>query len=92
MQRLLQGDVGRGKTVVAALAMLQAVENGYQAALMAPTEILAEQHYRKLAAWLEPLGMEVAWLSGSLKKKQRAPLLQGSRDAARRRSPSAPMP
>jgi ATP-dependent DNA helicase RecG len=73
MQRLLQGDVGSGKTVVAALAMLHAVENGHQAALMAPTEILAEQHYRKLAAWLEPLGIEVAWLSGSLKKRDKAP-------------------
>ncbi len=71
MQRLLQGDVGSGKTIVAALAMLQAAENGYQAALMAPTEILAEQHYRKLADWLEPMGMHVAWLSGSQKKKQR---------------------
>jgi ATP-dependent DNA helicase RecG len=71
MQRLLQGDVGSGKTIVAALAMLQAVENGYQAALMAPTEILAEQHYRKLAAWLEPMGIQVAWLSGSQKKKER---------------------
>jgi len=71
MQRLLQGDVGSGKTVVAALAMLQAVEAGHQAALMAPTEILAEQHYRKLAAWLAPLGLEVAWLSGSLKKREK---------------------
>ena len=71
MQRLLQGDVGSGKTVVAALAMLRAVEAGHQAALMAPTEILAEQHYRKLAAWLAPLGIEVAWLSGSLKKKDK---------------------
>ena len=71
MQRLLQGDVGSGKTVVAGLAMLQAVEAGYQAALMAPTEILAEQHYRKLAAWLQPLGMEVAWLTGSLKKREK---------------------
>jgi len=71
MQRLLQGDVGSGKTVVAALAMLQAVEAGYQAALMAPTEILAEQHYRKLAAWLEPLRLEVAWLTGSLKKREK---------------------
>jgi len=69
MQRLLQGDVGSGKTVVAALAMLQAAESGCQAALMAPTEILAEQHYRKLDAWLRPLGLEVAWLAGSLKKK-----------------------
>jgi ATP-dependent DNA helicase RecG len=71
MQRLLQGDVGSGKTVVAALAMLQAVESGHQAALMAPTEILAEQHWRKLAAWLAPLGIEVAWLSGSMKKKEK---------------------
>jgi ATP-dependent DNA helicase RecG len=71
MQRLLQGDVGSGKTVVAALAMLRAVDNGWQAALMAPTEILAEQHYRKLAAWLAPLGLEVAWLSGSQKKRER---------------------
>ncbi|MFT3734183.1 MAG: ATP-dependent DNA helicase RecG [Rhodocyclaceae bacterium] len=71
MQRLLQGDVGSGKTIVAALAMLQAAEHGYQAALMAPTEILAEQHYRKLAAWLAPLGLQVAWLSGSQKKKDR---------------------
>ncbi|MCF8200093.1 MAG: ATP-dependent DNA helicase RecG [Sulfuritalea sp.] len=72
MQRLLQGDVGSGKTVVAALAMLHAVEAGYQTALMAPTEILAEQHYRKLAVWLEPLGLEVAWLTGSLKKREKA--------------------
>jgi ATP-dependent DNA helicase RecG len=71
MQRLLQGDVGSGKTVVAALAMLHAVEAGHQAALMAPTEILAEQHYRKLAAWLQPLGIEVAWLTGSLKKRDK---------------------
>jgi len=71
MQRLLQGDVGSGKTVVAALAMLRAVESGYQAALMAPTEILAEQHHRKLAAWLAPLGIEVAWLSGSQRKKEK---------------------
>ena len=67
MQRLLQGDVGSGKTVVAALAACQAIEAGYQAAFMAPTEILAEQHYLKLCAWLEPLGIKVAWLSGRLK-------------------------
>ena len=68
MQRLLQGDVGSGKTIVAALAACQAIESGYQAAFMAPTEILAEQHYLKLRLWLEPLGIKVAWLSGSLKK------------------------
>jgi ATP-dependent DNA helicase RecG len=71
MQRLLQGDVGSGKTIVAAFAMLQAAENGWQAALMAPTEILAEQHYRKLAAWLDPLGIGIAWLSGGRKKRER---------------------
>lgn len=71
MQRLLQGDVGSGKTIVAALAMLHAVEAGYQAALMAPTEILAEQHYQKLSTWLAPLGLEVAWLTGSLKKRDK---------------------
>jgi ATP-dependent DNA helicase RecG len=71
MQRLLQGDVGSGKTIVAALAALQAIESGYQAAVMAPTEILAEQHYRKFAAWLAPLGVEMVWLTGSLKKKDR---------------------
>ena len=59
MQRLLQGDVGSGKTVVAALAAAQAIDNGYQAALMAPTEILAEQHFRKLVDWLEPLSVKV---------------------------------
>ena len=68
MQRLLQGDVGSGKTIVAALAACQAIEARFQAAFMAPTEILAEQHYVKLRAWLEPLGVEVAWLTGSLKK------------------------
>ncbi|MBX3679281.1 ATP-dependent DNA helicase RecG [Cognatazoarcus halotolerans] len=71
MQRLLQGDVGSGKTIVAALAMLHAAEAGFQAALMAPTEILAEQHYLKLAEWLPPLGIQVAWLSGSQKKRER---------------------
>ena len=71
MQRLLQGDVGSGKTVVAALAMLQALENGFQAALMAPTEILAEQHWLKLDAWLTPLGLRVEWLAGSRARKER---------------------
>jgi ATP-dependent DNA helicase RecG len=69
MQRLLQGDVGAGKTIVAALAACQAISAGWQAAFMAPTEILAEQHYLKLRDWLEPLGVRVAWLSGSLKTK-----------------------
>jgi ATP-dependent DNA helicase RecG len=69
MQRLLQGDVGAGKTIVAALAACQAISAGWQAAFMAPTEILAEQHYLKLKDWLEPLGVRVAWLSGSLKSK-----------------------
>lgn len=71
MQRLLQGDVGSGKTVVAALAALQCVENGYQAAVMAPTEILAEQHYRKFAEWLAPLNVTVAWISGGTKKSDK---------------------
>ena len=71
MQRLLQGDVGSGKTIVAALAALQAIESGYQVAFMAPTEILAEQHYRKLAAWLDGLPLQIAWLSGGLPAKDR---------------------
>lgn len=76
MQRLLQGDVGSGKTVVAALAAARAIESGYQAALMAPTEILAEQHYSKLKHWLEPLGVRIAWLAGSLKPKEKAAMQQ----------------
>jgi ATP-dependent DNA helicase RecG len=75
MQRLLQGDVGSGKTVVAALAATQAIDSGFQAALMAPTEILAEQHFRKIAMWMEPLGVRVAWLTGSLKKKEKTEAL-----------------
>jgi len=71
MRRLLQGDVGSGKTVVAALACLQAIENGFQAAFMAPTEILAEQHYRKLAPLLSALGVRCAWVSGSQRKAER---------------------
>ncbi len=71
MNRLLQGDVGSGKTVVAALAALHCIDHGYQAAIMAPTEILAEQHYRKLSQWLNPLGVEIAWLTGSLKAKEK---------------------
>ena len=76
MQRLLQGDVGSGKTIVAALAALQAIESGFQVAVMAPTEILAEQHYRKFAHWLEPLGIGLAWLSGSVRKKERDAALE----------------
>jgi len=76
MQRLLQGDVGSGKTIVAALAMLQAVEAGYQAALMAPTEILAEQHWRKLVGWLAPLGLEVARLSGRMRQKAKQAIIE----------------
>ncbi|MBX9713448.1 MAG: ATP-dependent DNA helicase RecG [Pseudomonadaceae bacterium] len=76
MLRLVQGDVGAGKTVVAALAALQALEAGYQVALMAPTEILAEQHFITFQRWLAPLGLEVAWLAGKLKGKARAAALE----------------
>ena len=71
MQRLLQGDVGSGKTVVACIMLLAAIENGYQAAIMAPTEILAQQHYNNLVKWLTPLGLSVELLIGSISKKQR---------------------
>ncbi len=76
MHRLLQGDVGSGKTVVAALAVLRAIENGWQATVMAPTEILAEQHRRKFGEWLIPLGISVAWLSGSQSAAERRAALQ----------------
>jgi ATP-dependent DNA helicase RecG len=76
MHRLLQGDVGAGKTVVAALAACVAIDAGWQCALMAPTEILAEQHFRKLVGWLEPLGIGVAWLTGSVKGKARREMLE----------------
>lgn len=75
MHRLLQGDVGSGKTVVAALAAAVAIADGWQCALMAPTEILAEQHLRKLVGWLAPLGIGVAWLTGSRKGKERTRML-----------------
>jgi ATP-dependent DNA helicase RecG len=75
MMRLLQGDVGSGKTVVAALAALQAVECGRQVALMAPTELLAEQHRKSITGWLAPLGVDVAWLSGRHKGAERAGVL-----------------
>jgi ATP-dependent DNA helicase RecG len=71
MNRLLQGDVGSGKTVIAALAAARAMDHGYQAAIMAPTEILAEQHYLKMQEWFEPLGVKIAWLSGSLKAREK---------------------
>ena len=71
MHRLLQGDVGSGKTVVAALAAAQSIGAGSQVAIMAPTELLAQQHFRKLTAWLEPLGVAVVWLTGSLPAKAR---------------------
>ncbi|MBV2162916.1 MAG: ATP-dependent DNA helicase RecG [Comamonas sp.] len=80
MHRLLQGDVGSGKTVVAALAAMRCIAAGWQCALMAPTEILAEQHFAKLVGWLEgilaPLGKQVAWLSGAQKKKERNAMLE----------------
>jgi len=79
MHRLLQGDVGSGKTVVAALAAAITIDAGWQGALMAPTEILAEQHFRKLIGWLEPLlaprGQRVAWLTGSQKRRERQQML-----------------
>jgi len=71
MMRLVQGDVGSGKTVVAAMAALQAIANGYQVAIMAPTEILAEQHFNNFSQWLQPLDIELAWLSGKVKGKKR---------------------
>ncbi len=75
MMRLVQGDVGSGKTLVAALSALQALEHQYQVALMAPTEILAEQHAHTFSQWLEPLGIRVGWLGGKLKGKARQTLL-----------------
>ena len=82
MQRLLQGDVGSGKTIVAALAALQAIESGHQVAFMAPTEILVEQHYRKLSAWLAGLPINIAWLTGSLPAKERRTALEAVQSGA----------
>ncbi len=82
MQRLVQGDVGSGKTVVAAVAALYAIENGFQAALMAPTELLAEQHRNNFQQWLEPMGLNVAWLSGKSKVKQRREALKSIADGS----------
>ena len=80
MMRLIQGDVGSGKTVVAAIACLKAIACGVQAAIMAPTEILAEQHWRNFSAWFRPLGIEPAWLSGSQKTVARREALQSIAD------------
>ncbi|MFV9994486.1 MAG: ATP-dependent DNA helicase RecG [Coxiella endosymbiont of Dermacentor nuttalli] len=76
MQRLVQGDVGSGKTVVVAMAIIKVVENNYQCAVMAPTEILAEQHYLAFQKWLGPLGIQVGWLTGSLNNAAREQVLQ----------------
>lgn len=76
MLRLVQGDVGSGKTIVAALSILRVAEQGRQAALMAPTELLAEQHFHSLSQWFEPFGITVVLLTGSQTKKMRAHLLQ----------------
>jgi ATP-dependent DNA helicase RecG len=82
MMRLLQGDVGSGKTVVAAIACLQAIGSGVQAAIMAPTELLAEQHWRSFADWLAPLGIEPAWLSGSQRAAARRESLAAIADGS----------
>lgn len=82
MQRLVQGDVGSGKTVIAILALVKAVENGYQGAMMAPTEILAIQHFDKLQSLLEPLNIKVGLLTGSLKAKQRREVVEGLADGS----------
>ncbi|MGB5487977.1 MAG: ATP-dependent DNA helicase RecG [Lysobacterales bacterium] len=76
MLRLVHGDVGSGKTVIAALAALRAVDNGFQTAITAPTELLAEQHYRVFSAWLKPLGIKPVWLSGKVTGKKRSEALQ----------------
>ncbi|UQT39995.1 DEAD/DEAH box helicase [Acidaminococcus intestini] len=80
MNRLLQGDVGSGKTAVAMLALAKAAENGYQGCLMAPTEILAEQHYKEMQKVLEPLGIHTALLTGSLGQAARREVLEGLAD------------
>ena len=82
MQRLLQGDVGSGKTIVACMAALQSIENNWQVALMAPTEILAEQHYRKMLTWLTPLHIQITWLTGSQTKKERETALASIADGS----------
>lgn len=79
MYRLLQGDVGSGKTIVAALAALRAIAHGVQVALMAPTELLAEQHFNKMQSWFEPLGIRVCWLAGSMPSKAKRESLEAIR-------------
>ena len=81
MQRLLQGDVGSGKTIVAAIACLAAIDAGCQAAVMAPTEILAEQHLRKFTDWLAPLGVTIAWLHGGLSPAEKNAVLRALKEA-----------
>jgi ATP-dependent DNA helicase RecG len=82
MMRLIQGDVGSGKTVVAAIACLKATGSGVQAAIMAPTELLAEQHWRSFSEWLQPLGIEPAWLSGSQRAAERRASLAAIEDGS----------
>lgn len=82
MNRLLQGDVGSGKTIVALLTMLMALDNGFQACLMAPTEILAQQHFNAISQLIEPMGLTVGFLTGSVKGKRRKELLLGLEDGS----------
>ena len=82
MNRLLQGDVGSGKTMVALMTMLIAIDNGYQACIMAPTEILSEQHYSNISRYIEGLGLRVELLTGSIKGKRRESVLQGLKDGS----------
>lgn len=84
MYRLLQGDVGSGKTIVAAMAALQAIEAGVQVAIMAPTEILAQQHYQKMQSWCEPLGIGICWLTGSITPRARKLALEDIRSGQAR--------
>lgn len=84
MQRLVQGDVGCGKTIVAAYAALHAVEAGYQVALMMPTELLAEQHFKNFSRWFAPLNVEIAWLTGNVKTLQRRAALERIADGSAR--------